>query len=125
MTSAVYFFCVSLQVAVSAGQCFTQDDQPLPAPPAGAHSFYTEQFAAALLRCRSGRNDSACQLLGNLCVLAQYDQADPACEQLLASLYFPVGGADELLAATDLTTKLFTRPPPEVRQGKGEGELFQ
>lgn len=75
-----------------------------------------------LLPSQSGRNETACQLLGNLCVLQLYAPSDPACEQsvllagnTLPSLYYPQRGADEALERNDLVTRLLTRQGTDVR----------
>jgi len=99
------------------GVCFGSGQ--LPSTPAGVFSYYSEHFSAAVALCRLG-NQTACQLLANLCVLQTYSREDPACEQsrtlavdILPTLYYPERGADEVLARTDIRTRFVVREGAE------------
>ncbi|XP_064401551.1 meckelin-like [Halichondria panicea] len=100
------------------GVCFPPTP-PLPSPPTNVFHYYQEHFTAATQLCVDG-NASSCQLLANLCTLQLYNRDDPACvliqqlsEDLLQSLYYPPGSADQVLESTDIQTSLITREGAE------------
>jgi hypothetical protein len=41
--------------------------------------FIQQNFIEAFMKCDDGENQTACQMLGNLCVLQLYDENSPAC----------------------------------------------
>eukprot|EP00833_Pecoramyces_ruminatium_P008275 jgi/Orpsp1_1/1182307/evm.model.c7180000080766.1 len=56
--------------------------------------FIQQNFIEAYMKCDDGENQTACQMLGNLCVLQLYDEDSPACVAYKTAAKKNVGKSD-------------------------------
>jgi len=56
--------------------------------------FIQQNFIEAYMKCDNGENQTACQMLGNLCVLQLYDEDSPACIAYKTAAKKNVGKSD-------------------------------